>query len=87
MYVFFLHIFTFVICPACSQTEKLGGKLVLGVPLFTAGLLSFLTPVAAKELGYGAVIALRILIGMCEVSSTCRTAQYAPNCDKSFNLV
>ena len=48
-------------------TEKIGGKLVLGIPLFTAGLLSFLTPVAAKELGYGAVIALRILIGMCEV--------------------
>ncbi|CAG0923314.1 unnamed protein product [Notodromas monacha] len=46
--------------------EHFGGKLVLGVPMLLAGLLSLLTPVAAKKLGSTAVMVLRVLIGMAE---------------------
>ncbi|CAG0922893.1 unnamed protein product [Notodromas monacha] len=46
--------------------ERFGGKLVLGVPMLLAGLLSLLTPVAAKKLGSTAVMVPRVLIGMAE---------------------
>jgi uncharacterized membrane protein YagU involved in acid resistance len=56
-------------CNSCQlwTTELIGAKLVLGIPLFLAALLSLATPFAAKNLGYGAVLAVRILLGMCEV--------------------
>ncbi|CAG0919919.1 unnamed protein product [Notodromas monacha] len=50
-----------------------GGKLVLGVPLLIAGLLSLLTPMAAKSFGSSAVIGLRVMIGMAEAGSAMGT--------------
>ncbi|CAG0917729.1 unnamed protein product [Notodromas monacha] len=46
--------------------ELIGAKRVLGYPLFCAALLTLLTPLAAKMYGYGAVIGVRVLIGMAE---------------------
>lgn len=49
-----------------TLAERFGAKWIFGCSLLTAGLLTLLSPIAARG-GVGFLIALRILIGFFEV--------------------
>ena len=52
--------------PGGILAVKCGGATVLGISLGTSGLLTLLTPIAARA-HVGVLIALRIVTGMAEV--------------------
>ena len=65
-------IFTeYTCCPASRhlhQTLPIRPQYIIGFSLLGAAVLTLLTPVVADELGYGALMAVRILIGVCQAS-------------------
>ncbi len=50
------------------MAEKYGGKWVFAIGILLTDLFCVLTPVAARYGGSGAMIAMRILTGLSEVS-------------------
>ena len=52
--------------PGGVLARKIGGATLLGISVGTSGLLTLLTPIAARA-HLGVLIALRIVIGMAEV--------------------
>jgi len=54
--------------PGGIMAEKYGGKWVFAIGILLTDLFCVLTPVAARYGGSGAMIAMRILTGLSEVS-------------------
>lgn len=54
--------------PAGILSERYGGKHVFGSGLLLAGIFTLLTPVAAR-FNIGALIAMRVLVGLSEVNN------------------
>ena len=51
-----------------TLSEKFGAKWIIGGMTFLAGLLTVLNPLAARQGGIGALVALRIVQGLAQVS-------------------
>ena len=60
--------------PGGYIAEKYGGKWPFGLGVFLTGVLTLLTPLAARA-GIGYIIALRVLEGVCE--GACQPAMIA----------
>ncbi len=54
--------------PGGILSEKFGGKWMMGLMTFVAGLLTMFNPMAARNGGIGALVALRIIQGLVQVS-------------------
>jgi MFS family permease len=54
--------------PGGILAEKYGGKYVLGLGILLTDFFSVLTPLAARQGGANAVIVMRVLTGLAEVS-------------------
>ncbi|EDV58840.1 putative inorganic phosphate cotransporter [Drosophila erecta] len=52
--------------PGGRLAERYGGKWVLGVAILTSAVLTLLTPTAVRQGGPYALVAVRLLIGICE---------------------
>ena len=59
------------------MARKFGGATLLGLSVGTSGALTLLTPLAARA-HVGVLIALRIAIGMAEVSEHCQATSLLP---------
>ena len=68
--------------PGGMIAEKFGGKYSLGLGILSTAIFTLLTPIAVEEGGKNALIALRILTGLCEGTTypaiNAMVAQWAP---------
>ena len=53
--------------PGGILTEKFGGKWMMGLMTFFAGLLTMFNPIASREGGTVALVTLRIIQGLVQV--------------------